>query len=111
MSTTETVIRTGDGPVTLINVFEVEPDVQQELIDVLVEATEQVMQHRPGFVSANLHTSHDGTRVVNYAQWRSSADFEQMLADPAATEHMGRCRALANAVTPHLYDVASVHHA
>jgi hypothetical protein len=26
----------------------------------------------PGFISANLHTSLDGTRVINYAQWPAS---------------------------------------
>jgi hypothetical protein len=25
------------------------------------------MRHRPGFISANIHASLDGTRVVNYA--------------------------------------------
>ncbi len=58
----------------------------------LAEATEQVMRHRPGFVSANIHASLDGTRVVNYAQWRSREDFQAMLDDPIAQEHMGAAR-------------------
>lgn len=29
------------------------------------------MRHIDGFVSANIHASLDGTRAVNYAQWRS----------------------------------------
>ena len=40
------------------------------------------MQHQPGFVSANIHVSTDGTRVVNYAQWESAEAFQAMLADP-----------------------------
>lgn len=110
MEQDETVIRVGDAPVTLINVFEVDPDAQQELLRVLADATEEVMRHRPGFVSANLHVSDDGTRVVNYAQWRSRDDFRAMLSDPAAQEHMQQARALAQA-TPHVYSVASIHHA
>jgi Antibiotic biosynthesis monooxygenase len=47
------------------------PDSQQQLIDLLDEATNQVIRHRPGFISANIHASLDGTRVVNHAQWRS----------------------------------------
>ena len=54
--------------VTLINVFTVAPEDQQRLLDVLLEATESVISEMPGFVSANLHKSLDGTRVVNYAQ-------------------------------------------
>ncbi|PSQ96647.1 MAG: antibiotic biosynthesis monooxygenase [Bacteroidetes bacterium SW_9_63_38] len=60
-----------DDVFTLVNVFTVPEDRRQALVDVLVEATEQTMQHLPGFVSANIHVSHDGTRVVNYAQWAS----------------------------------------
>ncbi|MQA78238.1 MAG: antibiotic biosynthesis monooxygenase [Streptosporangiales bacterium] len=95
---------------TLINVFEVDPDRQQELVDVLATATDEVMRHVPGFVSANIHASVDGERVVNYAQWESADAFRAMLADPTAREHMGAATAIARA-EPRLYTVASVHHA
>jgi hypothetical protein len=65
--------------VTLINVFTVAPEDQQRLVDVLVDATQAVMRKRPGFVSANIHRSLDGTRVANYAQWRTPEAFEVML--------------------------------
>lgn len=94
---------------TLVNVFTVLPDRQQELVDVLDVATEQVIRHLPGFVSANIHASLDGTRVVNYAQWASPADFEAMLQDPTAGEHMHRASEIAESFDPNLYRVASVH--
>ena len=50
--------------VTLINVFTVAPEDQQRLLDLLVEATESVMKGLPGFVSANLYKSFDGTKVA-----------------------------------------------
>lgn len=59
---TSTTIDTGHDVATLINVFTVTSDTQQPLVDLLVEATEQVMRHRPGFVSAAIHVSLDGTR-------------------------------------------------
>jgi quinol monooxygenase YgiN len=93
----------------LINVFTVEPDRQQQLIDLLDEATTQVIRHRPGFISANIHASLDGTRVVNYAQWRSRDHLKNMLGDPAAGEHMKAITALA-AADPHLYTVTATHH-
>lgn len=95
---------------TLVNVFTVLPKRQQELVDVLDEATEQVMRHLPGFVSANIHASFDGTRVVNYAQWAGTADFEAMMKDPAAGEHMHRASEIAESFDPNLYRVTSVHH-
>jgi hypothetical protein len=46
---------------TLINVFTVTRETQQPLVELLIKSTEQVMRHRPGFVSANIHASLDGT--------------------------------------------------
>ena len=105
-----TEIRTGQSLVTLINVFTVEPAQQQRLVDVLVEATEAVMNTMPGFISANIHRSVDGTRVVNYAQWRSREDFERMLQHPDAIPHMREAGSLAS-FEPHLYEVVYVDEA
>ena len=58
-------IRKGTTPLTLINVFHVKPEQQQALADLLVDATEQAMSHQPGFISASIHKSYDGRRVVN----------------------------------------------
>jgi heme-degrading monooxygenase HmoA len=78
-----------DRPVvTLINTFTVEAGRQEELVRMLADATEQVMRHLPGFVSANIHRGLDGTHVANYAQWRTREDFEAMLGDPRAQGHM-----------------------
>jgi heme-degrading monooxygenase HmoA len=94
--------------VTLINVFTVAPEDQQRLLDVLVEATEAVMNRMPGFVSANLHKSLDGTKVVNYAQWRSQEAFEAMLQNAEAGAHMKEAEKIAEKFEPHLYEVSFV---
>ena len=88
-------IATGRGILTLINVFTVKPEDQQKLAQLLVDATEQTMKHLPGFVSASIHKSHDGKKVVNYAQWRSQKDFEAMRQDPKVKPHMAGAAALA----------------
>lgn len=102
-------ITTDPEVLTLVNVFTVEPEDQQELIDVLAEAT-AVMLEQPGFISANLHRSTDRRRVVNYAQWRSTQDYEAMLANPQAVPHMRRAAQLA-AYDPIVCDVAYIGHA
>ena len=94
--------------VTLINVFTVAPQDQQRLVDVLVGATQAVMRKQPGFVSANIHRSLDGTRVTNYAQWRSREAFEAMLHNQEAAEHMGEAARIAESFEPHLYEVVFV---
>lgn len=96
---------------TLINVFTVQPERARELVDLLTAATEDVMQHIDGFISANIHLSTDGTRVVNYAQWRSAEAFQAMMSNPTARQHMGQCAEVADGFEPHLYTVESVHSA
>jgi antibiotic biosynthesis monooxygenase (ABM) superfamily enzyme len=98
-------IATDQDVVTLVNVFTVSPERQQQLADLLVDATRTVMNQLPGFVSANIHCSLDGTKVVNYAQWRRVEDFQAMLGDPGAQEHLQAATRLAASVEPHLYRV------
>ena len=98
------------GPyTTLINVFTVDPTNATRLAKMLDDATDQVMRHVPGFVTANIHVSTDRTRVVNYAQWESAEAYTAMLSDPANREHMAPAAALAEGFDPHLYTVESVH--
>ncbi|MEU7433679.1 antibiotic biosynthesis monooxygenase family protein [Streptomyces sioyaensis] len=106
-----TKIEAGRPVATLINVFTVVPERQAELVALLSRATEETMKDRPGFVSANIHASQDGERVVNYAQWESEEHFRAMLADPAAREHMTRAAELAEHFDPRMYAVESIHHA
>jgi antibiotic biosynthesis monooxygenase (ABM) superfamily enzyme len=98
-------IATDQDVVTLVNVFTVSPERQRELADLLVEATRRTMNRLPGYVSANIHRSLDGTKVVNYAQWRRVEDFEAMLRDPTTQEHLRSAKQLAASVKPHLYEV------
>lgn len=64
------IIRVNDARTTQINVFTVEPGRDRQLIDHLARAA-RVASEVPGWVSASLHRSLDGTRVVNYAQCES----------------------------------------
>lgn len=67
---------------TEIVVFTVGPEHQQQLIDAIVGEVERWVKHRPGFISATYHKSLDGTKVVNYAQWQSQADWQAFTEDP-----------------------------
>jgi heme-degrading monooxygenase HmoA len=88
--------------VTVINVFETKPEQQQELIDQWIRFVEEITGE-PGMIGAALHRSTDGTRVVNYAQWRSEEDFERFVKK--YREQMDARRPLAERVDPHLYEV------
>jgi hypothetical protein len=64
-----------------------------------------VINRFPGYVSANIHRSLDGTKVVNYAQWRRVEDYEAMLAEPSVQQHISRAAAAAISFEPHLHRV------
>jgi antibiotic biosynthesis monooxygenase (ABM) superfamily enzyme len=98
-------IATDQDLITLVNVFTVEPERQAALVRLLAAATTAIFHRFPGFVSANIHRSLDGTKVVNYAQWRRVEDYEAMLADPVARQHMSEAAAAAVSFEPHLYRV------
>jgi quinol monooxygenase YgiN len=65
--------------ITQINVFEVEAKNQDELARLLVEAVQRV-RTMPGWISASIHKSLDGTRVTNYAQAADHASWEAVVA-------------------------------
>jgi quinol monooxygenase YgiN len=90
--------------VTLINVFTVDPQNQQRLIDLLTRATEVSVRHAAGFISSTLHRSFDGTKVTMVAQWRSAEDYQAMRSDPAPLPFLQEALTLAT-FEPGMYEV------
>ena len=93
--------------VTLINVFTVEPANQQQLLELLARATETSVRHAPGFISASLHRSLDGTKVTMYAQWRTVADYQAMRENPTAVPYLQQALAIAK-FYPGMYEVVEM---
>src|SRR5207253_1332707 len=98
------IIKAHTPIVTQINVFTVPEGGQQPLIEHLSQAA-QVAREVPGWISASLHRSLDGTRVVNYAQ---SAD---LAAARRVIEHLTakgliKGNAAFGEAHPGLYEVA-----
>ena len=88
---------------TLINVFTVDAENQRRLVELLIEATE-VVRRAPGFVSASLHRSTDGTKVTMYAQWRSLNDYQAMRQDPVPLPFLQEALTIAK-FEPGVYEV------
>lgn len=99
-----TSISPSNPVITMINVFTVNPENQQRLVNLLILTTETVMKKQPGYVSANIHKSLDGMRVVNYAQWRSREDYEAIFKNREVVEHMSEIMSFAKS-DYHLYVV------
>jgi quinol monooxygenase YgiN len=105
----ETVIRTGDDTIAMINVFDVTPERQAELADVLSDGAENHIRHRPGCISVNILTSNDGKRLIYFAQWRSKADIRATMSDPDCQVFREKAAELAKP-DAHAYSVYAVHH-
>ncbi len=67
---------------TFINTFRCEPANQDEVVRINVDIVEQVVSTFAGFVSATVHRSTDGMRVINYLQWESSGHLAAMQRSP-----------------------------
>jgi quinol monooxygenase YgiN len=89
-----------DGYAVLINTFHVKPGRAEDLALVLKVATEETIRHAPGFISASVHVSDDGKRVINYAQWRSKADYEAMRQTSGSAGHFEKAQALSESFDP-----------
>ena len=72
-------IRADQQVITQINVFEVDPANQDALVELLSEAIQRV-SGMPGWISASIHKSLDGTRVTNYAQAADYTAWERIVA-------------------------------
>ena len=94
---------------TLINVYEVEAEKQADLARLLSEITDGSIRQAPGFVSVSVHSSLDGSKVINYAQWASKDHFDAFMQQPETREQLKRFAAVAKSVSPALYRVDAVH--
>ena len=103
-----TTISPGRKLVTLINVFTVEPANQGRLVELLARATETSVRHEPGFISASLHRSLDGTKVTMYAQWRSVEDYQAMRENSAPLSYLQEALAIAK-FDPGMYEVVETY--
>lgn len=95
-----------NAPVVLINTFKVQPDKQDELLDLLAALT-RAQVGLPGFVSATLYRGVNGKTVVNQAVWRSVDDWKAMTRTEAVSAAMLPIMAIAT-FEPNLYEAGEV---
>lgn len=100
-----TTIPTANHVVTSINVFTVNPQNQQRLVNLLIHTAERIFKKQPGYVSTNIQKSLDGMRVVNCSRWRSRADFDAIFKIPEVVEQLAEIMAFAKS-DYHLYEVS-----
>ena len=78
----------------IMDMWEVPPGRQRELIDALRELLEQT-RLVDGFVDGRIHASLDGTKVVSYSTMRSAADHQRVQERDEIRERMQALEAIA----------------
>ncbi|SFJ76328.1 Antibiotic biosynthesis monooxygenase [Paenibacillus sp. UNC496MF] len=99
-----TQISTSNKVVTFINVFTVEPQNQDLLLELLTQATDVSVRYAPGFVSCSLHRGTDGTKVTMYAQWSTMEHYQAMRNDPKPLPYLQEAMTIAK-FEPGSYEV------
>jgi heme-degrading monooxygenase HmoA len=95
---------------TFINTFRCDPHNQAEVVQINLDVVDQVASTFPGFVSASVHRSTDGTRVINYLQWKSA---EHLAAMQRSAEFQAIGRRFTGLIEfdPHQFEVVHVREA
>ncbi len=62
--------------------FRVAEGNQSQLIQVISDVVERWVRGCPGFLSCQMHASHDGNYVLNYARWQTETAFRAFTGHP-----------------------------
>jgi heme-degrading monooxygenase HmoA len=96
-----------DGPVVLINEFNVNPEETVTFITVWADDA-AFMKRQPGFISTQLHRGTAGSSIfVNVAVWESARALGEAFRSPEFQRRAARYPEKAIA-TPHLFKKAAV---
>jgi quinol monooxygenase YgiN len=85
-----------DEPVTLINLFKVNPEKQEALITLLKQNTDTVIRTLPGWKATRLIAAKDGASVVITSEWETAAAVEAMRSDPRMKAYVPKILELAS---------------
>jgi heme-degrading monooxygenase HmoA len=99
-----TTISANNRLTTAINTFSVAPEHQQKVVTLLTAAVNLLATTQPGFISATIHRSIDGKRVLNYVQWNSKQHFEAVFGNAEFMELYAEIKTIASP-EPLLYEV------
>lgn len=84
--------------------FDISPEHQLEQIANIAEFIEKAVKIQPGFISATLHRSIDGKRIVNYAQWKTKEAYEKAFSNSKIVNYKKNPFRHARP-DPHVYEV------
>ena len=77
-----TTTNQNSSEIILINIFTVEPQKQQQAAEKIAEIYKTFVSKQPGFISARVQKSLNGTKVAATAQWQSQEALSNMQQNP-----------------------------
>ena len=100
-------LATNEGPVILVNKFNVKPEDTERLIKAWA-ADAEFFKRQPGFVSAQLHRGIGGSCVfLNYAVWESTDHFKRAFNSPEFQSKLSAYPA-STVASPHLFKKVAI---
>jgi len=105
----KTIIDENQKVLTQITIFDVAPENMEPFMDMMITDAE-VLGKYPGLVSISLHKSFDGSKAVNYVQFRDQDARDGFHSTPDFQALLGRVKSLVRSVQPLLYEVVYTCH-
>lgn len=103
-------IHTGNKITVLINVFTLQPENEQKLIELLEEGTLSIFSKQPGFISESINRGSDSKRLVLYGQWEGPQYIDAFRQKPEVRQYGQKIMELATFESIICNDVPFVHH-
>jgi len=103
-------IHTGNKIAVLINVFRVEPENKQKLIELFEQGTSDIFSKQPGYISFSIHKGDDDKRLVLYGQWEGRQYIDAFRKKPEIGEYFQKVKELGTFESIICNDVPFVHH-
>lgn len=72
----------GEGEVFTVLITLKVPESRQEEVLQIAQKNLPIFARQPGFLSARIYRSQDGTRILNGLNWASQADYEACMESP-----------------------------
>ncbi|WP_176556357.1 antibiotic biosynthesis monooxygenase family protein [Rubellimicrobium rubrum] len=90
-----TVLIDDDAPLLTVLVdIHLEPRKQSDFVAGVTAMIAEFTSQQPGFIASAIHASEDGTRVLNYSQWRDTATYERFRDHPEAQRRIAALQKL-----------------
>lgn len=95
------------GVVTQITTVKFDPEHQSEALAIMTERA-RFMATQPGFVSISLHRGDDGSRLVNYVQWKDKESLTKAHRSREFQKKWSQFGEVTEEIEPCLYEVVHV---